>query len=658
MKRSVKNPEFISVCLALANLLGALACAPAREGQSPDAAGRAQDPAQAESALPTAPVVEKDSNGWPVIYRDMALDKSVQLETSEMPAAEQERLRNEYRQTELVQLPVDPRFNASLFRINNVDEYKSAVFIAPRLFTYSSADGARLAPKRNGDGTMTLSFPVVLTDGTATHVQSPEATKEIPLPDFFRVNDINGLREAVRKNYGQGTIVGQLPGCPKKITVVSGGEEFDATPKDLAKADYCELNKPFTVSVRLLENDALYLLQEALYKGIVDVRAVYETRVGFAVSKFKLEFDKAKVFEDLAAALSVKAFWVDADLRMRVTEVMKAQTMKVSIRGDMGPHLQSIVDQAIQIFFTPMRPDQNSDLKECGTEAVCLRLNYNYSKETEKFSVEWTHSTNAMTGQNYVTWTKLKPLQDAAVHISGLKNQGATSINPRETGLTVLPKDILEVTPLSLRLERRELDRAITSRQDNLVCLESRPTYREVCHTEPAEPPSRPVRICRNIQTGTACVRNENQWIRTTQYAMDAPHYEELASPVGKLTELFDGLYLQFSYGTKSSKAPVICAMSSFPRQADGKSLSLRIENRPGCEIFQSGSDESPMVSILNRVSFPVRFRYGRDVDNWRGLVLESHSISTYIPEVSLNLDLGIRGSGFGSAGAAGGRMQ
>jgi len=89
--------------------------------------------------------------------------------------------------------------------------------------------------------------------------------------------------------------------------------------------------------------------------------------------------------------------------------------------------------------------------------------------------------------------------------------------------------------------------------------------------------------------------------------------------------------------------------MSSFPRQADGKSLNLRIENRPGCEIFQNGSDESPMVSILNRVSFPVQFRSGRDVTNWRGQVLEGHSVGLYIPEVSLNLDLGIRGAGFGS---------
>jgi len=75
--------------------------------------------------------------------------------------------------------------------------------------------------------------------------------------------------------------------------------------------------------------------------------------------------------------------------------------------------------------------------------------------------------------------------------------------------------------------------------------------------------------------------------------------------------------------------------MSSFPRQADGKSLNLRIENRPGCEIFQNGSDQSSMASILNRVSIPVQFRSGRDVTNWRCQVLEGHSVGLYMREPS-----------------------
>jgi hypothetical protein len=233
----------------------------------------------------------------------------------------------------------------------------------------------------------------------------------------------------------------------------------------------------------------------------------------------------------------------------------------------------------------------------------------------------------------------------------------------RETGLTVLPNDILEVTPLAVHLEQRELERALTTTQDNMVCTKWKDIFKEECKREKevcikGECYGDGRVVCRKVKTGQKCVRQENRWVRTTEFSMGVPTLAAVESPVGKITELFEGIHLKFNYGPNSSKAPVVCAMSSFARKGSGKNLALRIENRPGCEIFREDSDESPMVSIMNRVSFPTQYRSGRYVDNWQGQVLEQPAMSTYHPEVRLNLDLGIRGAGFGSSAAAGRRMQ
>jgi len=385
----------------------------------------------------TSPVV-RDQKHWPVVHQAQAHDRSVTLEKSVMPEEDQRAIRNEFKSTDLQALPIDSKYNVNLFKIHNVPDYENAVFVAPRLYAYSSADGARLAPRRNRDGTMSISFPVVLTSGDSAKIQSPNATGVIEIPEFLRMQNRDELEVKVKEVYGQKKFISRLNGCPKKITVVVGNEEHDATPSDLAKGDYCEQDTPFTVTVKLPETEALHLLQEALYAGIVDVRAVYETRVAYSNTRFKLEFDKTKLFEELSAALSIQAAWADIDARMKVTEVVQRKSMKVQIQGEMNAPLTSIVDQAILSFFTPFRPDPNTTQKECDGKPVCLRLNYNYSKETQTFSVEWLQSTNVMTGQNYLTWTKLKALEDSGVRIEKLSNKNTGFGTSRESGLTVI----------------------------------------------------------------------------------------------------------------------------------------------------------------------------------------------------------------------------
>ncbi len=599
-------------------------------------------------------------------------DGSVVVTRSVMTEDEQRRLKDRYTQTELVPLPVDSTYNVSLFRIRNVPEYEGVAFVAPKLFAYGSEDGGRIALRRNGDGTVSLSFPVVLVDGATTAVRSPSEAQSIQVPQEYLIRNASDLRTLIKDQYQITHGLSPLPGCPKQFIIRVADREYDVTPSDLITSDYCEPNRPTTLTLRVPEADARYILQEALYVGAVDARAIYETRVAFATSRIHIEFDKAKVFQEIEAELGVKTVWADVDARVKVTNVMKRQAMKVSMQGEMTPILDSAVTRAMDLFFEPYRPEAASTQPACGAAVVCLHLNATYSREQSTFSFDWNQSSNALSGQRISTSAKLRPLQDRVVRIGDVNADGGV-IRPMlrndgssiETGLTAVSGDLVELKPSFIIKEERELSIPQTTRQSNVTCLRSEPVYGQVCHTE-CECTHCPYNVrlfgekycghvCSQERVSTRCALSEDEWIDTTVYSMGAPRFPKVDDPVGYMEQLFEGVALKFTWkeidaAGESGSREATCSLSQFARTGDGKSLLVRIENRPGCTLFSANGPASIMMHVVNQIRFPETYMNGKFVHRWDGVVVEEPSKLTYEPRVDFAGTIAIKGYSFTSS--------
>jgi hypothetical protein len=591
-------------------------------------------------------------------------DGSVRLFRSRMSQEEESYWKERYLQTELIPIPVPAEHQASVFRIRNTGSLENAALVGPRIFAYRSADGARLAHRRNSDGNVTLFFPVVLADGLTPDIQAPNGAGMIRLPDELLVQKPEELRRFLGLTLGGNMRLGSLPGCPKRIVVRVGNTEYDVTPSDLASGDHCPMNVPFTAAVTLSEGDARFLLESALYTGAVELRATYETRVPFKVGQMALEIDKARLLRELERALDADGgFWLEVDLRSKVARVLRERVARLSYDGDLTAQIDRLVERVSTSLFAPMSPEARTSRPEC-VRSTCVMLSYERAQELETVSVSWESSTSALTGQHYLTWTKLQPVQDRTVVIGetgdrwncsdrgyaggspckpSLRNDGSSI----ETGLTVLPGDLIEITPLFLTQEERALEVPRTHRQSNMVCTRyHRGSYLD-CEGSRGR--------CRTVHFDHGCVETQDQWVETVTYEMDTPRMTRFERPVGQIQEIYAGLFLKFSFRREGVEQTEECALNSFIQEGDGQALRIRLEDRPGCRVFErAGQENSVMLHLKNNIQFPVAYKAGSIVTRWDGSRSDSLSTQTYYPTVLFGGTVAIRGYSIGS-GAMGG---
>jgi hypothetical protein len=439
------------------------------------------------------------------------------------------------------------------------------------------------------------------------------------------------------------------------------GQEFDATPSDLSAGDYCQINRPFSVSVKLEQAEARQILEQSLYAGAVEVRAVFETAVPVAVSEASLSFDKEKLFHSLATELKISGgFWLSSELKSNVTKIVKSQTLKLRLQGEADFQLETIVNQAIAEFFRPFEAIERAKIPECSNSKVCMTLNFNYSRETETFQVSWKKTTNELTGQRYNTFARLAPLDDKSVQIGepqGYQDCTSRACRPMlmnhgtsiETGLTVSSGDLLEITPQLLRREIRSVLAPQVQVSHQVVCTERRRSGAPRCRWRG------PDHDCIDVPEPTYCAKTEDQWTKVTDYGLSAAQFEDVVSPVGQLSELFEGLKVRFTWsdGLGVSRSQD-CALKGFVREGNGRSLMVRLEDQPSCSIFHESQGRSVMLHLMNDIHAPLVYRSGRDVVMWDGRVVESSTLKEFIPEVSLSAAVTIRGYGFGVSGARG----
>lgn len=553
--------------------------------------------------------------------------------------------RRQYKSTQMKQVTVNPRFNTQLFRIEGKDT-NNAVFVAPKIYSFSGSEVARMQPLINEEeGTMTLFFPIMLIDGLSSIVPSPDSQHEsIKIPNNLLVQDVEGLNDFISKKYGSygEQNLARLSGCPKEIIMTIAGRQFDVASDILKSSDYCDYNVPIYTSIKLPKKEALWLLQEGLYSGAALVTAIFETRVPYTVSKFSIEMNKSKLYEEIAARLKVNSPYAEVDLQAELTKIVKQQAMKISIQGNMNEHLNSIVHQAINQFFEKLPADPAKADLSCGSALVCLKLKYTKQSYDENFSVEWLQTSDVLSGQNITTWARLFPLSDANMRFENLKSFG----DKKSTELVLMKDDLVELKISKISLESYAQDVKSTSVIHNMVQVGS--TSTQVC-PEPSDgngPGGQHPRPCRNVSTPII----EDQWTQETIYSA-VRNNEETVNPIGKLDSITDDFVMGFSWYENGIEVTKECPANSFQREGDGRTLLLRITNVPGCEIFTKNSTNKPKLFIINRAdSLKTEIKEGKITKNWKGQVDDKTKPFQYNVKSNFSGEVSIRGYKIGTS--------
>jgi hypothetical protein len=589
----------------------------------------------------------------PRVEHKQSPDGSVSVDRTPINPAE---ARNEYRRTNLIQVPVDAKYNATILRITDdtVTDDQNKAFLAPRLYAYGTQQGGQVLPIKHADGTVTLSFNVTFLDGTTEKISSPSADgSTVTVPDLFTVQNRDQLETLLVSEFGMSPGLAPLPGCPKKITVIASGKEYDVTPANLARGDFCELNIPITVSLTLPEADAKLLMEVALYAHLVDLEGIYETKVSYPTSKVSVTFDRSKIYSQLQAELGVRAYYVDAAVKIAATKVMENQMMQVTVQGETSEFVDQLIEKVTADFFEPWVATPSAPQNPCGlTTPVCLRFSAISSTESSKMQFDWNETSNLMTGQNYITSTKLKATPNISRIGDVTENCVSTSnhecnqplsnhADARETGLTVVAENQITVEPTYLVREKRDQGMQAPVRTDHEVCLKSH----RVCSSWPG----------RAGGCAAVCDQSENHWTEVTTYFVHDLPPETISDPVGQISELFDGLQFRFAWMDQASgkMKSLDCALSDFPREGNGRTLVVRVKNVPTCKPFTGVPGETPMLYLLNRIAYRETYQAGHRVLNWDGTLTETPTTQTFIPEVSFAGTVSIQGYAFESDGSS-----
>lgn len=556
--------------------------------------------------------------------------------------------RREYKNTQMSQVAVNPKFNTQLFRIEGKDT-NNAVFVAPKIYSFSGSEVSRMQPLINEEeGTMTLFFPIMLIDGLSETVPSPDSQHQsINIPKHLLVRDVTGLNEYINKKYasfGEQNL-SRLSGCPKEIIMTIAGRQFNIASDILKSTDYCDYNVPIYTSIKLPKKEALWLMQIGLYSGAAQITAIFETRVPYTVSKFSIEMNKSKLYEEIAARLKVNVPYAEVDLRADITKIVKRQAMKISIQGNMNEHLESIVRQAIDQFFEKLPADPARADMSCGSAPVCLKLSYTKQTYEENLSVDWVQTSDVLSGQNITTWARLFPLSDANIRFENLSNNNAK----KSTELVLMKDDLLELKISKITFENFVQDKKTGVAHNNVQVGSSAVrscTEREGGEHNPGGRSGSGYGSCSTTQTPIY----QDQWVEETIFSA-IQNNEVIDNPIGKLDTVTDDIVFGFSWYEAGKEVTKECPANSFQREGDGRTLLLRITNVPGCEIFTKNSTNKPKLYIINKAdSLKTKIIEGKITKNWRGEVTSTIKDFNYKVNSNYSGEVSIRGYKVGNS--------
>ncbi|WP_374029216.1 hypothetical protein [Bdellovibrio bacteriovorus] len=560
-----------------------------------------------------------------------------EIERTVASEADIEKARERKRASSLLPLPISPDHNATVFKVSGLAD-ENQYLVAPRVYVYSTQTNT--LPKNSQDEVM-IPFNIAIIDGLSANINTVEFNgNQFKVPQALRVTDYDNLKAEIinkEKLNAEGFNIGVLPGCPSRISIVAAGTYYDVTPKDLRESDYCELNTPFTVHLKVPAPTAQYILGTALRSNLVDIVVNYAVMAPVPVSQMSVKFDKEKLFESIQMNLTAKyPPYAEADVRIAVEKVMKSSRMNIHIQGDYNEQMKLIVQKAIETFFVPYKPDPKVPAPSSCNSAVCLNISYTAQSYKEYFSVEWTQSENMKIEKVIRIGSKLQPINDQTVTIGRDKKLNTldaiefTNMNPNpvtnpgnvySAGLTPQRGNMVEFIPTVYAWERRdrgeekELSSRVWEDCTGRVGWENKCSY-----------------TTRIESLRTREFSGEEVWAKTE-------------NPLGAVPRLMSGIKAYFRFSNGESLECPLDVMEGF-NQADRR--VIKIENTPQCHLFDNGRTTITDFGLINstrldNITYTAGQRYvtnyGKDWDKYKTV--------TYSPEVRIAGMLKLIGAGF-----------
>jgi hypothetical protein len=243
-----------------------------------------------------------------------------------------------------------------------------------------------------------------------------------------------------------------------------------------------------------------------------------------------------------------------------------------------------------------------------------------------------------------------------------LRNKEGTTGKNRDTGITVMNGDRVEIKPVALIQEQRQAIPPSTSRVDHNACTQtaqvcalSLPNFENRCENQcsvclkcalfvACVPWQCCDTVCHSVYTGDRCVftlpqcvQHLNQWVETSTFVgLDLPKTVKDPAPMKSAALLLAGLNLRFSF-TDPSGSPqhADCPLGQFKPDADAEKFTLALHNVDGCpQVFVDGAKSQPTLSLVNGMDIPVPYSQGSLVTTWDGRVLEQPQTATYLPVI------------------------
>jgi len=242
-----------------------------------------------------------------------------------------------------------------------------------------------------------------------------------------------------------------------------------------------------------------------------------------------------------------------------------------------------------------------------------------------------------------------------------LRNKEGDLGNARDTGITVMSGDRVEIHPSFLVREDRKPIAPKVTRQDNNVCTQ----YSEFCvATVPVTQTqcSRQCKhcqdcnifgctpnvccadTCQDVHTGDRCIATEkrcvlqaNQWIEQTVFSgLGDPQSVSDTSPMKSAALVTAGLKLRFSYpDANGTPHQSDCALDQFKPAIGTDKITVHLANVSGCpQIFAAGAQTPPRLSLVNAMDTPISYPDGVLTKAWDGRVQQQPSNTVYLPVI------------------------
>jgi hypothetical protein len=599
------------------SLLASAACAPQGNDNNKN------------NAAPEAPVTSDITNGG----KKVGFVTQTPLTTQEL---EQEKTR--LRATSFSNLGVAPEHNATIYKLAGLDR-GAKYFIAPRVFVYGT--NIRSLPQ-TPDGQVVIPFNIALIDGLDTDISIPQLSgQKVAIPQALRVTDYQKLKGEIANNEpgmadNKFSLAG-VPGCPSRISIVAAGKFFDVTPEHINESDYCELNRPFAVHLKLPPETAKYVLGDALRAGMVDITVEYGAQVPVPTSQLTVNFVRSKLFEEIQMELQGSyPPYGQAEVQAAIVKVMKSNSLNIHIQGDYDQQMQILVDKAIEQFFTPFRREPGvPPAKKCDS-MVCLSVRMASQREEETFSINFFKMSNMETVKTFRIGSKLQALNEHGVNFGYDKNLDMqktpefsnknlnVQTNPQNilsVGLTPQRGNVVELTPTKYSWERRKRDQEFMLSSKRWKQCTGRKGIENSC---------------------SYTTRNES--LHTLEYTGEEI-WADVVNPLGSVPRLLSGIQTYFRF---TNGETVTCELENLDGYNEAGKRLFKVENTPRCVLFDSDRQVVSDFGLINAsVLDPITYTTGQKFVTDYKADWTSYKEATYSPEVRIAGTLKLIGLGF-----------